>query len=333
MSDGRVVRELYDGDPAAIARINKEYLVPRANALKGKQDIDRKHFLEPQGAASVGETERMMVQAKLKGLGQDKTVKVGISVAAAFCGLSESDFARRYRSTDIGGLSALESAAMSGIANEELKATIVLANMKKLKKLNLASVAQVAKAQKVVDQLAKIAEAKKARNVMAGKIPKASSGNRGWRWFRMDAVVKLSETPSPSKKTKKAAPAVVSTPAASMGIPLTVMSANYVSRGWVFDGEGRAVCNVAFNSLSPTALYGFLVNGGSIRHMSIRKAIEHEWASVSERKEWVDGYLLLLKREEDAVEVATKKHNANVEERALEIGLPAGRPAGSRPHL
>jgi len=219
---------------------------------------------------------------------------------------------------------------MSGFADEEQKAKIVLKNMEKLVELNLASAAQVANAQKTVIRNAKIAAATKAASGKKGNIPKASSGNRGWRWFRMDAVVKLSKTPSPSKKTKKAAPAVVATPAASMGIPLTVKSANYVSRGWALDAEDRIVCNVVFNSLSPTVMYGFLVNGGSIRHMSIREAIEHEWATVSDRKAWVDGYMLLLKHEEKAVEVATKKHNANVEKRAWEIGLPTGLPAGRR---
>jgi hypothetical protein len=341
MSDVRVVRELFEGDVTTIARINRAYLAPRDKALKGKPDVERDHFLKPKGAAVVGDVERMMVQAKLEGLGKVPLNQVGISVAAAFCGVSEPELKRlygRYDTKEISGLHILEQDGKSGLANLQQKGEIVLANAvrtaeialadeEQKDKLGLANALKAAKLDlaQAVKKAAIAAAALNAKSATGGKTQKASVGNRGWRWFRMDAVVEMSKLPS--KKKSKAARPVVATPAAALGIPITLKSANYDNRYWVCNGEGQAVANLIFNSLSPVALYGFLTNGGSIKRMTVREAIEHEWATVSDRKAWVDGYMLLLKREGEAMEKTTKTHNAIVERRIMEVTLPAAPPA------
>ncbi len=298
-TDVEAVADLFRESPELVERVIQDYLEPRFRRNTREKLLDRRvHFWTVDLTAAERERGQkpgavdplvLLVESKLKGLTDAKFVSK--ATAAVYCGVSESTLDRHIRAT--GGLSALNKNG----------------NTKLVRK----------------------------RGATGTPVP----GNITDRQFQMVAVKALKKRITHARLTRATERDSTSAPHAparkSMsvralikdgGLQLTLAKALLDEVAWVLDADGEYVCHLTLNSLSPTAIAGFLGNGGTIGRASLHQAVVYgAWVFPEQRAPWAAGLEVLLEREKQKV----RKAGADVTERALRRTLRAGRAGPARP--
>lgn len=298
-TDMEAVADLFRESPELGATVIRDYLEPRSRRNAREKLLDRRdHFWTVDLTAAERERGQkraavdplaQLVESKLKALTDSQFVSK--ATAAVYCGVSESTLDRHIRAT--GGLAALKKGS----------------NTKLVRK----------------------------RDAMGLPIP----GNITERRFKMTAVKALKKTIAVGRGTPvvraadsaaiAAAPSRKSMSVRAIvkdgGLQLTLPKALFDEVPWVLNADGEYVCHLTLNGLSPTAIAGFLGNGGTVGRASLHQAVVYgAWVFPDERAPWAAGLEVLLEREKQKV----RKASADVAERALRRTLGPGRAAPSR---